>query len=97
MIILTQKGNEIIDTNRITGIRVDGKIISVYDNALKNSGYIIAQYHTEERAKEVFKAILYYTSVFNLYKNASYDARNEMAKDFKNDNVAFDVYEMPKE
>lgn len=96
MIILTQKGNEIIDTNRITGIRVDKKTISVYDDVHTDLGYIIAEYTTKERAEEVFKKIVFYKSLFEYYKYVDRNTKNEILKDLIKDGITFDMYEMPK-
>ena len=51
MRIINQKGNEIINFDRITEIVASGNEIVITDNIYKNYGETIGIYKTEKRAK----------------------------------------------
>ena len=57
MRIINQKGNEIVNFDRITEIVANGNKIVITDNVYKNYGETIGVYKTEERASEVLEEI----------------------------------------
>ena len=88
MIIVSQDETSIINFDNIEEIYVSGKFISV--NYSLNNNECIAEYKTEERAKEVLQEILkYYDS---LKTNTIYAISD---KDYPMDMKSY--YEMPKE
>lgn len=58
MIIVNQDRNEIINFERITEIVASRNTISIADNIYEETGEIIGEYATEERAKEVLQEIV---------------------------------------
>ena len=88
MIIVSQDERSIINFDNIEEIYVSGTFISV--NYSLNNNECIAEYKTEERAKEVLQEILkYYDS---LKTNTIYAISD---KDYPIDMKSY--YEMPKE
>ena len=57
MRIINQKGNEIVNFDRITEIIANENEIVITDNIYKNYGETIGVYKTEERASEVLEEI----------------------------------------
>lgn len=107
MVILSQDKKRIINFENLVEIRVFLRnVYPLKDNVkrydlqgmIQGGGCIsLGIYDTEERAKEVLKEISMYNTRFNFFKYVCVDAQNIAAKNFLKDNVAFDLYEMPKE
>lgn len=97
MIIVSQDETSIINFDNIEEIYVSGKFISV--NYSLNNNECIAEYKTEERAKEVLQEIYTYKAMFEFYKSNPMDKglHEEIVNDLDKDNVLFDVYEMPED
>lgn len=101
MIIVSQDKTEIINFDKVNKLRATktGFIVS-YENTYKAEGdcsNILGKYETESRAKEVLNDLCIYKKMFEYFKYVSNDARNYISLDWINNNIAFDIYEMPKE
>lgn len=88
MRIINQKGNEIINFDRITEIVASGNEIVITDNIYKNYGETIGIYKTEKRANEVLEEII---------ENIQYKSFVEINTDGITSEVAGEIYRMPKE
>ncbi len=97
MIIVSQDKMEIINLDRVTEISVSGNCICVTDRIEQEAGYIVAEYKTEERAKEVLKEIIQTNTNFEYYKCADESERNELNPFMKTKYQYFDTYEMPED
>lgn len=95
MRIINQKGNEIINFDRITEIVASGNEIVITDNVYKNYGETIGVYKTGKRANEVLEEIirkLEDVDIVNLMENLQISLHNPSF----GGNLA-SVYRMPKE
>ena len=89
MIIVSQNKKNIYNFNNVKSIDIVGNEIYITDDILSDMGTCIANYETEERAKEVLQQII------NKYKeyHSLYDVKEQTLGVL---NVP-KVYEMPKE
>ncbi len=85
MIIVSQDETSIINFDNIEEIYVSGKFISV--NYSLNNNECIAEYKTEERAKEVLQEII---KSYRYYRTAECDGYTNVLEETA-------VFEMPKE
>ena len=95
MRIINQKGNEIVNFDRITEIVANGNKIVITDNVYKNYGETIGVYKTEERASEVLEEIarkLDDADIVNLMENLQIALH-----DPKFEGSLASTYRMPKE
>lgn len=95
MRIINQKGNEIVNFDRITEIIANENEIVITDNIYKNYGETIGVYKTEERASEVLEEIarkLDDADIVNLMENLQIALR-----DSEFGGSLASTYRMPKE
>lgn len=64
MILVSQNKKNIYNFNNVKSIDIVGDEIYISDDILSDMGTCIANYETEERAKEVLKEIAEYYSKF---------------------------------
>lgn len=105
MIIVSQDKCTIINLDNIKTIELaeekDFKSIIIFRETDEVEtgvcGLIIGHYTTKERAKEVLQEIVTQKAIFEYFKNVPERTQILLAKDFKENNEIFDIYEMPKE
>lgn len=76
----------------------DGKFKILVETTSDNQ-YPIAEYETEERAKEVLQEIVKQKAMFALFRTAPTGGKEqtEMLEKFAQKKIILDTYEMPKE
>lgn len=95
MIIVSQNKRNIYNFDNVKSIDIVNNEIYISDDILSDMGTCIANYETEERAKEVLQEIYKVKSDFELIKNTRDNIQRDLIVGNKQD--FFDVYEMPKE
>lgn len=95
MIIVSQNKNSIYNFENVKSIDIIGNEIFITDDILADIGTLIAEYKTEERAREILSEIYKKHCDFELIKIL----RGEYQRiAISGDNSRyFDIYEMPKE
>lgn len=84
MIIVSQNKNSIYNFENVKSIDIIGNEIFITDDILADIGTLIAEYKTQERAKEVLQDIA------NVTRSSGWDCINR--KD-----VYIEIFEMPEE
>ena len=108
MVILSQDKQKIINFENLSEIYVTRYSSYPYKNdeeecyslrsATPNGEYEnLGKYATEERAKEVLLEIVTYNANFNLFKYSDAKRQNITSKVFLDNDIIFDVFEMPEE
>lgn len=90
MIIVSQNKKNIYNFDNVKSIDIVGNEIYISDDILSDMGTCIANYKTEERAKEVLREIYCrYEHSQSLLSSNCITVQDFMGKDF--------IYEMPEE
>ena len=95
MIIVSQDKTSIIKFDNIEEIYVSGKFINV--NYSLNNNECIAEYKTEERAKEVLQKIGARYQAQKIYECADALNQNKMVNKYLETGILPFSYEMPEE
>ena len=103
MLIINQDKTMILNFENIEAIGIgnpledkDGKFKILCDTTSDNQ-YTMAEYDTEERAKEVLVDIVNIRAIIEIYKCSNEDTQDIFDKKMLKENLLFDTYEMPKE
>lgn len=103
MLIINQDKTMILNFENIEAIGIgnplenkDGKFEILCDTTSDNQ-YTMAEYDTEERAKEVLVDIVNIRAIIEIYKCSNEDTQDIFDKKMLKENLLFDTYEMPKE
>ncbi len=100
MIIVSQDKKTRINFNNCADVHISNTIENRYDIfvvTLLGMTCKLAEYETEERAKEILKEITVAYSDFEYFKNTTKEAKNYLMDFLMKKYEQFDIYEMPKE
>lgn len=103
MLIISQDKTMSLNLDNIEAIGIgnplennNGKFQILVETTSDNQ-YPIAEYETEERAKEILDDIANTRAIFEIYKCSDANTQDIFDEKMLKENLIFDTYEMPKE
>ena len=99
MIIVSQKGDLILNFDNAMDIHIDTKEThrKIYAIGSIQVQYMLGEYKTEKRAKEVLDEIVNTRAIAEIYKCSNDNTQDIVDKKMLEENLIFDTYEMPEE
>ena len=103
MIIVSQDKELIVNYENIEVLGIGNPLennnakFGIIANVISDNQYILGEYKTEERAKEVLQEIIKTNSNFGYYKCVNESERDGLNPLMKTKYKFFDVYEIPEE
>jgi len=103
MLIINQDKTMSLNLDNIEAIGVGNPLenkngkFQILVNTTSDNQYPMAEYETEERAKEILDDITNTRAIFEIYKCSDANTQHIFDEKMLKENLIFDTYEMPKE